>query len=52
MDNFPKEYEVVPIHVLESGWFVPEGSEKLPFSIESMSLESWSMLSKFFCQNE
>lgn len=37
MDNFPKGYEVVPIHVVESGWFVPEGSEKLPFSIESMS---------------
>lgn len=40
MDNFPKEYEVVPIHVLESGWFVPENSEKLPFSIESMSYRS------------
>jgi D-alanine-D-alanine ligase len=37
MDNFPKGYEVVPIQVLESGWFVPENSEKLPFSIESMS---------------
>jgi len=40
MDNFPKEYEVVPIHVLESGWFVPNGSEKSPFSIESMSFIS------------
>ncbi len=40
MDNFPKEYEVVPIHVLESGWFVPNGPEKSPFSIESMSFTS------------
>lgn len=40
MDNFPKTYEVVPIHVFESGWFVPEGSEKLPFSIESMSFQT------------
>ncbi|MDF3028684.1 MAG: D-alanine--D-alanine ligase [Fluviicola sp.] len=37
MENFPKGYEVVPIQVLESGWFVPENSEKLPFSIENMS---------------
>lgn len=37
MDNFPKEYEVVPIHVVETGWFVPKNAEKLPFSIESMS---------------
>lgn len=37
MDNFPKGYEVVPIQVLETGWFVPKNSEKLPFSIESMS---------------
>lgn len=42
MDNFPKEYEVVPIHVLESGWFVPDGDEKLPFSIESMSFTTHS----------
>ena len=40
MDNFPEGYEVVPIHVLESGWFVPNGSEKSPFSIESMSFTS------------
>ena len=40
MDNFPKGYEVVPIQVLETGWFVPENSEKLPFSIESMSYSS------------
>lgn len=40
MDNFPKGYEVVPIHVVESGWFVPSGSEKLPFSIESMSFHT------------
>lgn len=37
MDNFPLGYEVVPIHVFEDGWFVPQGSEKLPFSIEQMS---------------
>jgi D-alanine-D-alanine ligase len=37
MDNFPNGYEVVPIHVLETGWFVPYNSEKLPFSIENMS---------------
>ncbi|WP_343634470.1 D-alanine--D-alanine ligase [Fluviicola sp.] len=37
MDNFPKEFEVVPVHVTESGWFVPSGEEKFPFSIESMS---------------
>ena len=37
MDNFPNGYEVVPIHVVETGWFVPQGSEKLPFSIETMS---------------
>lgn len=37
MDNFPETYEVVPIHVFENGWFVPSGSERLPFSIESMS---------------
>jgi D-alanine-D-alanine ligase len=37
LDNFPVGYEVVPIHVTEAGWFVPEGSEKFPFSIESMS---------------
>ena len=30
MDNFPKEYEVVPIHVLESGWFVPKGADDVP----------------------
>lgn len=40
MDNFPKEYEVVPIHVVESGWFVPNGPEKSPFSIETMSFAS------------
>jgi len=40
MDHFPKEYEIVPIHVLESGWIVPEGSEKHPFSIESMSFNA------------
>lgn len=37
MDNFPLGYEVVPIHVVEEGWFVPMNTEKLPFSIESMS---------------
>ena len=37
MDNFPNGYEVVPIHVVETGWFVPQGPEKLPFSIETMS---------------
>lgn len=40
MDNFPKEFKVVPVHVLESGWFVPDGSDKLPFSIERMSYHS------------
>lgn len=39
MDNFPLGYEVVPIHVFEDGWFVPQGSEKLPFSIEQMSYQ-------------
>jgi D-alanine-D-alanine ligase len=42
MDNFPKEYEVVPIHVFESGWFVPIGEEKFPFYIESMSFKTHS----------
>lgn len=42
MDNFPKEYEVVPIHVLESGWFVPAGDDKFPFSIESMSFTTYT----------
>lgn len=40
MDNFPSGYEVVPIHVFEDGWFVPQGSEKLPFSIEQMSYQN------------
>lgn len=39
MDNFPLGYEVVPIHVFEDGWFVPQDSEKLPFSIEQMSYQ-------------
>lgn len=39
MDNFPLGYEVVPVHVFEDGWFVPQGSEKLPFSIEQMSYQ-------------
>lgn len=42
MDNFPEEYEVVPVHVLESGWYVPAGEAKFPFSIESMSFTSTS----------
>ncbi len=40
MDNFPSGYEVVPIHVFEDGWFVPQGSEKSPFSIEQMSYQA------------
>lgn len=40
MDNFPVGYEAVPIHVFEDGWFVPQGSEKLPFSIEQMSYQN------------
>ncbi len=40
MDHFPKEYEIVPIHVFETGWVVPEGEEKWPFSIETMSFTS------------
>ncbi|MNU58512.1 D-alanine--D-alanine ligase [compost metagenome] len=40
IDNFPIGYEVVPIHVLEDGWFVPQGSEKFPFSIERMSYQT------------
>lgn len=37
MDHFPAGYDVVPVHVVESGWFVPHASGNLPFSIESMS---------------
>ncbi len=40
IDNFPLGYEVVPIHVFEDGWFVPQDSEKFPFSIEHMSYQT------------
>ncbi|MNJ82876.1 D-alanine--D-alanine ligase [compost metagenome] len=46
IDNFPLGYEVVPIHVFEEGWFVPQGSEKFPFSIEHMSYQTTDKVCK------
>ncbi|MDR0802403.1 D-alanine--D-alanine ligase [Fluviicola sp.] len=37
MDHFPDGYEVIPVHVVEDGWFVPLNGEKFPFSIDHMS---------------